>query len=251
MVIKRNGVSIHPAEVRGASVDLHLGNDFLSLRSRWFGLARRPFDVGWEGIEGISRWYRAKKADPRRGITLKPGSVTLARTEEYVELPPKICAFITGRSSYARLGIEVQCTQDFIGPGRHKTIPLQLVNNAPFSIRLYPGIRICQLVMARLGEQPEVAYGVSPEDKYSNETDLRTTRFFLDPEIQERRAKQRKSSDSYRLGAAQAVMLLGATITGGGLTALLGSGPAIGGWVALVGGLSLVAVGMLLLRVVS
>lgn len=238
--ISRDNVPIDPASVCGASVDLHLANEFRILRRRRFLAAPRPLDLGVEDSKTIDRWYGREIARPERGFLLKSGEVALAKTQEFLYMPTDLCALVTGRSSYARLGLEVQCTQDLLGPGRHRTVPLQLINNAPFAIRLYPGVRICQVAFFRLNQAVDSVYGKHAEDKYQNETDLRSSRFFLDPEVGEIRKARKRVSDAVAIGTSEALIAVGGSAVG---TALyFAASGAANAWALVVGILGTVAV---------
>ena len=83
-------------------------------------------------------------------IVLLPGQIVLAHTFEYIKLPPEVAAELEGRSSYARLGLEVHLSAGMIDPGFEGVITLELVNNGPNPIDLFPGVRIAQLRFNRV-----------------------------------------------------------------------------------------------------
>lgn len=51
-----------------------------------------------------------------------PGQFLLGHSMEYVKLPDYICGNLDGRSSFARLGIEIHMTAGFIDPGFERVI---------------------------------------------------------------------------------------------------------------------------------
>jgi dCTP deaminase len=116
------------------------------------------------------------------GFVIAPGELILAKSIEIVKLPKNRFGLITGRSSFSRLGIEIQLTQDLLQPGRFGVIPFQLKNNSPLPIRLYPGIRIAQLLVGQLDQDCEKGYDESPNAKYKNETGVKTYQYKGDPE---------------------------------------------------------------------
>lgn len=77
---------------------------------------------------------------------LESGEFCLCTTEEVVRIPLDKAGFVVGRSSIARVGLQVECA-GFIDPGFNGTITLELFNQSPNVIHLIPGIRICQLVL--------------------------------------------------------------------------------------------------------
>ncbi len=83
---------------------------------------------------------------------------TLGCTTERVTLGPDIAAQVGGKSSLARLGIEVHLTAGFIDPGFDGVITLEMVNNGPDDILLTVGMPIAQLVFYRLGKPANPPY---------------------------------------------------------------------------------------------
>jgi len=85
-------------------------------------------------------------------FVLSPGRFVLGKTLERVELPITadgdcLAARIEGKSSYARCGLFVHFTAPTIHAGFAGTITLELCNLGPFSISLFPGAYICQLIV--------------------------------------------------------------------------------------------------------
>lgn len=92
-------------------------------------------------------------------MTVWPGQVVMARIYESFQIPPDYAGKIEGRSSYARIGLAVHCTGDFINPGWHGFMPLQLFNASPFPIKILPYLPICQLMLVSLSSTPDRSYG--------------------------------------------------------------------------------------------
>jgi deoxycytidine triphosphate deaminase len=92
-------------------------------------------------------------------ITLKPGRLLLGRVAEKFTIPYDCAGKIEGRSSFARLGLSVHCTGDFINPGYRGHMPLELVNHGSNPIKIFPHIPICQLVLIRLTSSTRRKYG--------------------------------------------------------------------------------------------
>jgi dCTP deaminase len=78
---------------------------------------------------------------------------------EYIKLPDTLCGTLEGRSSFARLGIEIHMTAGFIDPGFEGVITFEIYNAGPTTVKLYPGMRIGQLRFERNSE---------PREKYSD-----------------------------------------------------------------------------------
>jgi deoxycytidine triphosphate deaminase len=153
-------------QVQPASVDLRLGTVF------WRPIKRFTLDLRKTKLLEIEprRYYRRSVLGAGESIVLKPGELLLARTLEEFTIPNGHAAELTGRSSFARLGLMVSSTGGFINPGWRGRMPLQLVNFSPNPIRLFSGLPICQIRILRLSGLSERAYGHPTLDsKYMND----------------------------------------------------------------------------------
>ena len=80
---------------------------------------------------------------------MNPHEFILASTNEYIRVPEDMAAYVEGRSSIGRLGLQVQ-NAGFIDAGFRGQITLELQNQSKHFIRLYSGMRICQLVYCQM-----------------------------------------------------------------------------------------------------
>ena len=117
------------------------------------------------------------------GITLKPGQLLLGRTFEEFTIPNGYAGKLEGRSTFARLGLSVHCTGDFINPGWRGRMPLQLVNHGKFPLILTPFLPVAQLLVMRVSGLSEQPYG-APQlgSKYMNDAGD-PSRYWLDSRI--------------------------------------------------------------------
>ncbi|HVY82711.1 MAG TPA: dCTP deaminase [Steroidobacteraceae bacterium] len=95
---------------------------------------------------------RRTKITNEQPFALQPHRLVLAKTLERIELPIGadghcLAARIEGKSSYARCGLLVHFTAPTIHAGFAGTITLELYNLGPFTISLFPGAYICQLIL--------------------------------------------------------------------------------------------------------
>jgi dCTP deaminase len=90
---------------------------------------------------------------------LPPGRFCLAATFEHLQLPHWMVAQLEGKSSLGRLGLEVHSTAGYIDPGFRGHVTLELTNNEKDPIYLHPGMKIGQLVFARMAEAATFPYG--------------------------------------------------------------------------------------------
>ena len=80
---------------------------------------------------------------------LEPNHFVLASTAESIRVPHDMAAYVEGRSSIGRLGLQVQ-NAGFIDAGFHGQITLELENQSGFPIVLKKGVRICQIVFVQI-----------------------------------------------------------------------------------------------------
>lgn len=97
-------------------------------------------------------------AQPGGTITLHPGAFILGCTAEVVSLGRLFAARVEGKSSLARLGLAVHVTGGFIDPGFTGQVTLEIVNLAPWTILLRPGMPVCQIAFQRLESSPRLGY---------------------------------------------------------------------------------------------
>jgi deoxycytidine triphosphate deaminase len=120
-------------------------------------------------LEPLRDWkrYELNEGDT---ITIKPKTAVMGRIYERFRIPTGYAGKIEGRSSFARLGLAVHCTGDFINPGWEGFMPLQLFNAGPYPIRITPHLSVCQLMVIPLGSEPDHTYGDEElRNKYAND----------------------------------------------------------------------------------
>jgi dCTP deaminase len=151
--------------IQPASVDCHLGKDFLVVEDRMMSTISLDSEIHYRKIEGDE-------------ITIPPHSFLLATTEEYIKLPDNLVAFVEGRSSIGRIGLFIQ-NAGWVDPGFEGNITLELYNANSLPIRLQAGRRICQLVFGRLDKSAENPY----RGKYQGQKQTTGSRVYQDPEV--------------------------------------------------------------------
>ena len=119
--------------------------------------------------------YREIETD---SITIPAHSFLLATTEEYVELPSDITAFVEGRSSIGRMGLFIQ-NAGWVDPGFKGRITLELYNANSLPIKLQSGRRICQLVFCKRDQAAQNPYN----GKYQGQEKSIGSRIFQDDEV--------------------------------------------------------------------
>jgi dCTP deaminase len=131
-------------QVRGGSVDVRLGTEFILLRRS----ARGPIDpLLAEGGQGDFQ-ERVRVPIGQRMI-LHPNQLVLGATLEFLQVPTDLMAYVIGRSSWGRLGLIV-ATAIMVQPGFRGSLTLELANLGDTPVYLYPGTRVAQLVFHTL-----------------------------------------------------------------------------------------------------
>ncbi|VVB57512.1 dCTP deaminase, dUMP-forming [uncultured archaeon] len=134
---------LKPEQIGGASVDLTLDGKFWVFKNKYAN-SHRPVDLGQvsfvEATEGIRQ----------KSIVLAPGQIVLGITKEKIKLPADIMGSLEGRSRYARMGLAVHITSALVQPGSDNHQVLEIVNFAPFPVKISEGMRISQVVFQYL-----------------------------------------------------------------------------------------------------
>lgn len=165
-------------QVQPCSIDLRLSSVFWKRSRRrqiWRRLTRRgdyAVDLRRSQSHAIDPLRDWKRRDLKEGdtLTIRPGQVVMGRIHERFKVPSGCAGKIEGRSSFARLGLAVHCTGDFINPGWEGYMPLQLFNAGPYPIRITPHLPVCQLMLIRLPSEPARTYGDPDlQSKYVND----------------------------------------------------------------------------------
>ena len=109
---------------------------------------------------------------------LEPNHFVLASTAELIRVPVNMAAYVEGRSSIGRLGLQIQ-NAGFIDAGFHGQITLELENQSSYPIVLQSGVRICQIVFVQMSAEAEKPYC----GKYNGQTGATPSRLEVDPEF--------------------------------------------------------------------
>lgn len=129
-------------QIGTTSVDIRLGTSFQVFSSNQYGI------VDFTNQKDVGIYKDSSKRidlDFMESVVIAPGQFMLGHSMEYIKLPDTICGNLEGRSSFARLGIEIHMTAGFIDPGFEGVITFEIYNSGPSAVRLFPGMRIGQL----------------------------------------------------------------------------------------------------------
>jgi dCTP deaminase len=162
------------------SIDIRLGTSFQLYFPDQYGLVDFTEDNTDNAFKAFSRRINL---DFMKGITITPGQFMLGHSMEYIKLPNYICGCLEGRSSFARLGIEIHMTAGFIDPGFEGVITFEIYNAGANTVKLYPGLRIGQLRFER-NNIPAIPYHMRRGVKYKGLLEHNVSRQNRDIEIE-------------------------------------------------------------------
>lgn len=161
-------IPFNPEEqVQLCSIDLRVSREFWRQKK-----VRYPIDLHRSKIAELSPLRHWKKIilTPDQAITLNPYEFILGHTYEKFTIPDGYAGKACTRSSFARLGVEINSASDFLNPGWRGYLPLEIINKSKNSIKLYPYMSIMQIMIIPLSSAPDKKYGEEKlGSKYQND----------------------------------------------------------------------------------
>jgi dCTP deaminase len=79
-------------------------------------------------------------------VKLKPNDFILAITQEKITLSNNFAGFLSGRSRFARLGLQVHSSSNFVHPGVSNKQVFEIKNVGKNALILKPGLKIGQII---------------------------------------------------------------------------------------------------------
>jgi len=162
-------------QLQPASIDLRLADEFIVYKPAQLTSLdpQRP-----ETLTAATEKIAIASGE---AFILHPGEFALGSTIERVAIPADLVARVDGRSSVGRLAVVVHATAGFIDPGFVGQITLELSNLGRVPVRLYPGMRIAQIVLYQLTSPAERPYGAARGSRYQEQSGPVASRLRLDP----------------------------------------------------------------------
>ncbi len=155
------------SQVQSSSLDLRLGNEFLV-----YSEETPLIDIKNENIKNYLKKILIKDNE---SFILQPKQFVLATTYEYIKLPNDLTAFVEGRSSLGRLGLFIE-NAGWVDAGFEGNITLEFFNANSKPLKIYPKMRICQLVFSKLDEPAEKPY----RGKYFKQRGATASKIYMD-----------------------------------------------------------------------
>lgn len=172
--LKSGKLKVEPLEnpevqIQPAGIDLRLGNEF-----RIFKPTSLPAVDPKTPVDGYTEVVKIRDGEK---FIIHPGEFVLALTKEYIKIPPDLMGSVDGRSSLGRLGIVVHTTSAGIDPGWEGYFTLEITNVGKVPVVLYPGMRICKLVLHKLTSEAERP-SFKRDAKYHKQTRIEESKIF-------------------------------------------------------------------------
>jgi dCTP deaminase len=151
---------VKPESINGASIDVHLGDTFISEDpiDGFVDLAKRqPFNSAIHKL-GLGETFH-----------LAPGAFCLASTKEMFYLPADVCCELRLKSSGARAGLQHSFASWCDPYWNNAVLTLELKNYLQFhTLILTPGMPIGQMIFERVTPVP-AANGYAVRGRYNND----------------------------------------------------------------------------------
>ncbi len=162
---------LFPNSIQPASVDLHLGKDFLVFNNHAHACIdlQKPMD---DMVEEVS-------ISQDRPFILHPGEFVLGMTYEVVGVANNMVGRLEGKSSLGRVGIIVHATAGYIDPGNKLKITLELHNIMNLPVKLYYKMPIAQIAFSPLSSDASNPYGQDVlNSKYYGATKPQVSKYY-------------------------------------------------------------------------
>lgn len=144
--------------IQPASLDLHLGNEFLEYHRK---------NMETEDLDKVFIDIRDEKTLPQSETfhlqddqyhVLWPQAFVLGTSREHIRVEGKIVGELHGRSTLGRLGILTHACAGLIDPGFQGHITFHIANVGPNPIKLFPGMKIAHVSFSSCHLPPARAY---------------------------------------------------------------------------------------------
>lgn len=142
---------LFPNCVQPASVDLHLGADFLIFKT--------SSHTCIDPKEKIDDMMEKVTISEDKQFILHPGEFALGLTYEVVGVADDMVGRLEGKSSLGRIGLIIHATAGYLDPGNKLKMTLELHNISSLPIKLYYKMPIAQLSFTPLSSKADHPYG--------------------------------------------------------------------------------------------
>ena len=150
---KEDGIFIRTDTEQNFFDKSQIGNDSIDLRISDYGyIMRTDYDyINTLSNKSFEQFYK-KIHFKDTGYILKPKQLIFVPTYERIALSGDLIGRVTGRSVFARMGLSVHCTQDKFSSGINSVAGLQIINNSPVPLKIFPKQMLAQMLIEKTGE---------------------------------------------------------------------------------------------------
>jgi dCTP deaminase len=141
---------LFPHAIQPASVDLHLGADFLIFKTH--------ADVCIDPKNPIEHLMEEVTINDQKQFIIHPGEFALGMTYEIVGVADNMVGRLEGKSSLGRIGLIIHATAGYLDPGNKLKMTLELHNISPLPIKLYYKMPIAQMSFTPLSSNAQNPY---------------------------------------------------------------------------------------------
>ena len=193
--LKKGDLVVEPLEnmdtqIGPASLDLRLGDrirvfkysDHSLIDPQNFDDKLKYETVTKQGVKVFQHEY-TDLYEGSKPFIIHPHDFILGSTLEKIRIPYDIGAKLEGRSSLGRFGLMVHSTAGWIDPGFEGHITLEITNIGKVPVKVYPGMRVAQLVFEMLSSPSEIPYDKRKQSKYRREKGATESRIGQDAEF--------------------------------------------------------------------
>ena len=171
---------LSPEQIQPNSVDLTLGTSISILNYNPDEIIDPREHIKYKNFN--LKDYPINPESKKYSYVLRPGDFALMASNEVLNIPNGIIAFVAGRSSVARLGIQVEQAV-LIDAGFHGTITFEVCNQTAYPIVLYAGMRIAQVYFIKAQHAINPYAGLHKKSKYQSQILATGSRINNDPEL--------------------------------------------------------------------
>ncbi len=162
---------LFPDSIQPASVDLHLGAEFLIFKNSEHTAIdlKKPLDEMMERVV----------ISAKRPFVIHPGEFALGITYETIGVSDDMVGRLEGKSSLGRVGLIIHATAGYLDPGNKLKMTLELHNIANLPIILYYKMPIAQMSFTPLSSAAENPYGGKKlKSKYFGATKPQASQYY-------------------------------------------------------------------------
>jgi dCTP deaminase len=142
---------LFPESIQPASVDLHLGAEFL--------IFKNTSDIAIDLKKPLEQMMERVTINEKRPFIIHPGEFALGITYETIGVATDMVGRLEGKSSLGRVGLIIHATAGYLDPGNKLKMTLELHNIANLPIILYYKMPIAQMSFTPLSSEADRPYG--------------------------------------------------------------------------------------------